>query len=89
MLHISRSMDLGNICISSLSSIDKLPFPSILIFSPFRVNNNVVLFPLPFHVFMPLANLWLIRLQGQFPIPRTRVCSGLYPFIRPPKALGT
>ena len=42
--------------------------------SLFRENNNVVVFPIPFPIFMPLANLWLIRLQGQFPILRTRSC---------------
>ena len=26
--------------------------------SPFKENNNVVVFPFPFHIFMPLANLW-------------------------------
>ena len=34
---------------------------------------------------MPLANLWLIRLRGQFPILRTKSCSDFYPLIRPPK----
>jgi hypothetical protein len=60
--------------------------------SSFLENNNVVVFPIPFHIFMPLTNLWLIRLQGQFPILRTRSCPDLYPLIRPPKrslALGT
>ena len=33
MLHISRFMDLGNICISSFCLIDKLSFSSISIFS--------------------------------------------------------
>jgi len=32
---------------------------------------------------MPLANLWFIRLQGQFPILRTSSYSDLYPLIRP------
>ena len=35
--------------------------------SPFRENSNVVVFPLPFHIFMPLTNMWFIRLQGHFP----------------------
>ena len=35
--------------------------------SPFRENNNVVVFPILFHIFMSLANLWLIRFHGQFP----------------------
>ena len=30
--------------------------------SPLRENNNVVEFPFPFHISMPLANLWLIHL---------------------------
>ena len=33
-------------------------------FKSFRENNNVVVFPFPLHTFMPLANLWFIRLQG-------------------------
>jgi hypothetical protein len=53
--------------------------------SHFRENNNVVVFPIPFHIFMPLANLWLIRLQRQFSILRTRSCPDPYPLIRPPK----
>ena len=32
--------------------------------SPFRLNDNTVVFPFPFHIFMPLANLCSIRLQG-------------------------
>jgi hypothetical protein len=48
------------------------PFTSVFI-SPFRENNNALVFPIPFHIFMSLANLWLIRIQGQFPILRTRV----------------
>jgi hypothetical protein len=47
--------------------------------------NNVVVFPNLFHIFMPLANLWLISLRGQFPILRTRSCPDLYPLIRPLK----
>ena len=35
--------------------------------SLFRGNNNVVVFPFPFHIFMPLTNMWFIRLQGHFP----------------------
>ena len=53
--------------------------------SPFRENNNVVVFPILFHIFMPLANLWLIRLQGQFPILRIISYPDLYPLNRPPK----
>ena len=48
----------------------------------FRKNNNLVVFQIPFHIFMPLANLWLIRLREQFPILRTRSCPDLYPLIR-------
>ena len=44
---------------------------------------NVVVFPFPFHIFVPLAKLRLIRLQGQFPILRTKSCPDLYPIIRP------
>ena len=57
--------------------------PSFL--SSFWENNNVVVFPFPSHIFMSLANLWLICLKGQFPIPRKRSCPDLYPLIRPPK----
>ena len=51
----------------------------------FRENNNGVVFPIPFHTFMPLANLLLFRLQGQFPTLRTRSCPDLYSITRPPK----
>ena len=51
--------------------------------SPFRENNNVVVFSIPFYIFMLLANLWLIRLQGHVPILRT--CLDLYLLICPPK----
>ena len=50
--------------------------------SPFRENNNVVVFPFPFNIFMPLTNLWFIHLQGYFPILRTKSCPDLYPLIR-------
>ena len=53
--------------------------------SPFRENINEAVLPIPFHIFVPLANLWFLRLQGQFPILRTRSCPDLYPLIRPPK----
>jgi hypothetical protein len=53
----------------------------IYFISPFREKNNVVIFPILFHIFMPLANLRLICLQGQFPILRTRSCSDLHPLI--------
>ena len=51
----------------------------------FKENNNLVVFPFPFHIFMPLTNLWFIRLQGYCPILRTRSSLDLYPLIRPPK----
>ena len=34
----------------------------IYFISPFRENNNVVLFPIPLHIFKLLANLWFICL---------------------------
>ena len=49
--------------------------------SPFRENNNVV-FQFPFHVFLPLAKLCFIHLQGHFPILRSISCPVLYPIIR-------
>jgi hypothetical protein len=49
--------------------------------SPFW-ENNMVLFPFPSHIFMSLANLWLIRLQGQFVILRIISFHDLYPLIR-------
>ena len=52
--------------------------------SHFRENNNVVVFLFPSHIFMPLANLWFICFQGQFPILRTGSCPDVYPLIRPP-----
>ena len=122
MLLITRSMDLWNICISSLCSLINYrfhlsrssassfssqflvptPFTSVASWSrqfffsqnmrnpiaflrrrgyhrnnhslsPFKENNNVVAIPFPFHIFMSLDNLWLISLQGQFPIPRQEV----------------
>ena len=45
----------------------------------------MVVFPFPFHIFMPLANLWVIRLQGQFPFLRIRNFPDLYPLVRPPR----
>ena len=46
-------------------------------------NNNVAVFQIPFHIFMPLASLWLIHLQGQFPFLRTRSCPDIYAPRRP------
>ena len=43
------------------------------------------------HIFMPLANLRVISLQGYFPTLKTRSCTDLYPLIsisRCPLALG-
>ena len=31
---------------------------------PFRKNNNLVIFPFTFPIFMPLANFWFIRTEG-------------------------
>ena len=36
--------------------------------SHFRENNNVIVFPFPFHISMSLAKLRFISLQGSFPI---------------------
>ena len=47
--------------------------------------NNVVVFPFPFHIFMPLANLSFILLQGEFSIVRIRSFPDLYPLIYPPR----
>ena len=48
-------------------------------------SGEMVVFPIPFHTFMLLVNLWFIRLQGEFPILRARTCPELYPLIRPPR----
>ena len=81
-LSISRSQDLWKI-----RSVDKRTI--IYSISLFRENNNVVVFPIPFHIFMPYANRWLIRLQGQFPILRTRSCPDPVPAHSPSeKAVG-
>ena len=32
--------------------------------SPFGENRSVLVFAFSFHIFMPLANFWFIRLQG-------------------------
>ena len=45
----------------------------------------MVVFPFLFHIFMPLANLLFIILQGQFSILRTRSCPDLYLLLRPPR----
>jgi hypothetical protein len=55
--------------------------------STFRENNNVLLLPFPFHIFMPLANLWFIHVQIYFLVIRIRSGPDLYPFIRPLKRL--
>ena len=52
--------------------------------SPFRENNNLV-YPFPFRIFMPLANLLFIHIQSQFPIPRKISCPDIYPLTRPPR----
>ena len=43
----------------------------------------MVIFPFPFHVFMSLANLGLIRLQGQFSTLMMKSFSHIYLLIRP------
>ena len=58
---------------------------SCKISSSFRENNNMIVFLFPFHIFMPFANLCLIRLQGQFPILRIRSYLDFYPLIRLPR----
>ena len=45
--------------------------------------NNVVVFPFPFQIFMLLTNLWFIRLEGW----RTGSCPDIYPLIDPPGGL--
>ena len=40
--------------------------------SHFREKNNVVIFIVPFYIFMPLSNLQFVCFQGQFSILRTR-----------------
>ena len=51
------------------------------------MKNNVVVFPFPFHIFMPLINLCLFRLQAEFPILRTRSFPEYYTLIRLPRRL--
>jgi hypothetical protein len=49
----------------SITMVFTCPLLSLCtISSLFRENNNVVVFPFPFHIFMPLANMWFILLQG-------------------------
>ena len=55
--------------------------------SPFRENDNVIVFLFPFQIFMPLANFWFIVLPGWFPILRTIICHDLYLLIRPSSRL--
>jgi hypothetical protein len=47
------------------------------------VEENAVVFPFPSDIFMPLAKLWFICLQEQFPILRTRNSPDLYLLIHP------
>ena len=51
----------------------------------FGENNILEVLKFPFNNIKPLANLWFIRFQGQFPILRTRRCPDLYPVIHPPR----
>ena len=56
----------------------------------FSENIDMAIFPFPFQIFIPLANLWFIRLQGEFPILRTWSCSDLYlRILHPSKAICT
>jgi hypothetical protein len=52
-----------------------------------KKNNNVVVFSFPFYIFILLPNWWFIRLQGEFPILRTRSCPDLYQPISPSRRL--
>jgi hypothetical protein len=52
--------------------------------SRFRENSDVVVFPFPSHIFMPLAKMWFIRLQGIVSHPMDKKFPGFYPLIRPP-----
>ena len=53
-----------------------LPCPLFLckISSSFRENNNVVVFPFPFHIFMLLSNLWFILRTRNFPDLYLLIC---------------
>ena len=68
-------------CAVNFSKPTPSPLSPIICLSlcPFREINNVVVFPFPFHI------LWFIRLQGYFPIPRTKSCLDPYPLIRHPR----
>ena len=52
----------AQVFITMMFTCPLLPCSKML--SPFRENNIVVVFPYPFHIFMLLANLWIIRFQG-------------------------
>ena len=41
-----------------------LLFLDVKFVKSFQGKNNVVVFQFPFHIFMPLINLWFISLQG-------------------------
>ena len=45
--------------------------------SPFKENNNVVVFPFHYQIFMSLINLWFICLQGQEVVRSTALREGL------------
>ena len=49
-------------------------------------NNNVTVYPFPYHIFMPLANVWFICLRI-FSKPKSKFPWTLYPLIRPPRRL--
>ena len=52
---------------------------------PIWENSNVVVCSFPSLFFMPLSNLWFIRLQGQLSILRKRSCPGFHQLICPPR----
>ena len=54
--------------------------------SSFRENSNVVVFKFPFHICMPLVNLWFIHLQGR-PLAFDRERILIPGFIRSPPTL--
>ena len=73
MLLVSRSELMWyNIVWSFPSLCFPIAFSWCKISSPFMENNNVVISPYLFHIFMPLANLWFIYLKDRmlpWPLP--------------------
>ena len=52
----------GNAAVGLIYFRNILPQEELSFLSSFRENSNVVVFPFPFHIFVPLDNLRLIRL---------------------------